>query len=264
MTSTMLLRTTAGAALAWLLWAPLASGEAPSREQLQQHLLVTRLGWYNPIGQAYGGIWRVDPATWEYRRLRPFLPTTASESGFKGRDGFLTTHGDVLTYRTSPAHFDFDVFSWRMLRRLPTSVEPAEVGWVVQGPTLTAEEAAQLGLAAGTYGVGRCVLQLVTSCGGIVGPRYCEPSPFPGGSSVYGEDAAVLWREEPPLDRATALFGALEDVEWRGHEVPLCLSFDRGRHGLWRCRPQGATLYRLEGGAVGEAAAVVDLTAPPV
>jgi hypothetical protein len=249
----------------------IAAAEVPSRDELRQSLLVTRTGWYLPIGERYGGIWQLRPAEPEYRRLRPFLPTTDTNrdtpSGFDGRDGFLTAHGDVLTYQTWPALIDFDVYSWRMIRRLPTASDQAEIGWVVQGPTLTPEEAWPLGLEPGTYGVGRCVLQILTA-GLEFGQRWCDPTPFPGEPDpdlILGTDAAVLWRESPPEGRQFELFAQLEAFDWwPSRSVRVRLSFDRLRTGLWRCSPHGAVLYSLEDGAVVGPIVEFELELPPV
>lgn len=138
--------------------------EAPSREALAQDLLVVRYAWFNPYPPEddYGGIWRLDPDDLSYERLRPFLTTTGSNRtvppGAAGGEGFLSALEDTLTYQTWPHLIDFDVYSWRMLRRLPTSDDPDELGWVIQGPMLGSEIASSLDLTPGTYGFGTCAL----------------------------------------------------------------------------------------------------------
>jgi hypothetical protein len=51
--------------------AAIVAAEVPSREEPREYLLVTRRSYYNPVGERFGGIWQLDPATLEYRRLRP-------------------------------------------------------------------------------------------------------------------------------------------------------------------------------------------------
>ena len=261
-------RASWSALLLLLLAVPiLARAEAPSRDELRRFLLLTRRSFYHmPWEQSYGGIWRLDPATLEYRRLRPFLATyTPRPNVNSGTDTFLTAHGDTLTVRTWPGLVDFDALSWRMLNRRPASAVLAEVGWAVQGPTLSIEDAATLGLAPGTYGIPRCVRGLIVY--GPDDPHTCDPSAFPGldGLDEHGSDAFVLWRAPPPDEGATELVSTLESFEWwmSPFFVHPCLSFDWARHGLWRCRPTGAVLYQVTSEGVGPQLMDHELSFPP-
>jgi len=239
------------------------AAEPPAREEVQQVLLMTRRSHFDE--NTLGGLWQFHPESHHYQRLRPFLASTDGKPwGFDGGDGFLSAHGDVLTYRTWPSLIDFDVFSWRMIRRRPTSTTTEEEGWVVQGPTLAIEDAEPLGLAPGTYGIPRCVLHIVA--GSLDFPVQCEPWAFPGvvDPNRYGTDAVVLWREPPPRDRATELFDTLEHYDWGrfGGAYP-CLSFDPGRRGVWRCKPRGAVLYRIADGRIDDPVLELELGDPP-
>ncbi len=153
-----------------------------------------------------------------------------------------------MSHQTWPAAVEFDVYSWRFLRRIPSGSATAEVGWVIQGPTLGSAEGGRFGLDPGTYGIARCVLHLMT--GGEFGHRWCEPSPYPGssGQSVYGNDATVLWRSPAHERHQVLLFEEVEDLPWPEYQVSPCLSLDLNREGFWRCKPHGALFYPVENG----------------
>ncbi len=258
-------------AVASFLIAGMAAAETPDRARLGDNLLVTRRGYFNPIGERYGGIWTLNPETLDYNRIRAFLPTTDSDqvfpSAFQGQDGLLIADGDVLTYQTWPGLIDFDAYSWRMIRRSPTATDPAEVGWAVQGPTLDPETAALLGLGPGVYGIGRCVLRKLTS-GLEYGWRGCGSWPFPPvpDPTTYGTDAAILWRRPRPGSGPVELFAEFEPNDPQHPSTALCLSFDLGRRGLWRCTPRSreVVLYSLDNGGLGPPIASYELTTPPL
>ncbi len=253
-------------ALAAVSVMPRAEAASPDWSALGDSVLMTRLTWMNPVGESFNGVWRYDPLTGEYERVRPFLPTIDSDTwyphGFDGRDGFLAAHGDTLSFSTWPMRVDFDLFSWRLLRRLPTSEGASEIGWVVQGPVLLTREAGQLGLVAGTYGIGRCVRHIVTS-GGEAPPLFCGLNPYPGvgDPDSIGDDGVILHRVSATTaeDRFVADVGSFdwESVRSLG-ELPVGLSIDRARSGFWRPAPRGGQLLPVDDGSFLSPPAPVD------
>jgi len=101
------------------------AAESPTREEVQQLLLMTRRCHFQNV--ACNGIWQLEPGSLEYRRLRLFAARSAWQPGaFDGGDGFLSAHGDVLTYRTWPSLLDFDAFSFQRPRRLTPCNGPTQ------------------------------------------------------------------------------------------------------------------------------------------
>ncbi len=255
----------AAAALAGLC-SVAARGEPPARSALAADVLYVQ---YTFFGLAEdNGIMRLSPDSLEHRRLRPFVmtktPAGTFTPGFAGGEGFLTAHGDTLSYRSWPAVLDFDLFSLRLIRRLPAAVDAEEYGRVVAGPTLGAEEAAALGLAPGTYGYGRC------AAFGISGfRRLCPEWPAAGPAStpagaVLGSDEHLLFRPRETPVRPVEIVADLEFTPWSTTELsyqylPAPLSFDLGRGGLWRGRSRGVDFHPTAGGAIGPPSRALEL-----
>lgn len=243
-----------------------ARAEPPDWEAFRDVVFVTRLGWFFPIEESFNGIWAYNPTANDYRRLRPFLPTVQSDGiiphGYDGRAAFLFSNGDTLTYSTWPIRLDFDIFSWRFLRRLPSSAGLAELGWVVQGPSLSESVAAQLGLTPGIYGIVRCERVLVTG-GTEVTPRTCGDPPFPGviAPEHWGDDAAIL-QQESRFVLETTLVTRLPEFDWQSRlrlgGRPLGLSVDFARGGFWRPAPAGAQFLPIENGTLAEPEPPID------
>ena len=232
------------------------SAEAPPRSELQHSLFITRIGYFEPVGEHFGGIWRTSPENIAWTRIRPFLPTTDSDAftphGFWGQDGFLASFDDTLVYQTWPADVEFDAFSWRMIRRVPGTVDATDYGWTMQGPYIAGTWSAALGLEEGRYGMARCALRWLTS-GWESPPVFCPPWPFEGaaGTNGWGTDQFLFYapRHHLPFGELVADLGS---QPWQPDQLPPdpppTLSIDSGRGGFWRASPKGASLFPVHGG----------------
>jgi hypothetical protein len=232
------------------------SAEAPPRSALQQNLFVTRIGYFEPVGEHFGGIWELNPVDATLTRIRSFLPTSDTDRviphGFWGQDGFLATFEDTLVYETWPADIEFDAFSWRMIRRIPGTTHADDYGWANLGPFVTGSWASALGLAEGRYGIARCELRWVTIFWEAP-PLICSIWPFDGGitENSWGTDQIVFF--DPHLTYPFSSVAAdLGSQVWAPNllppDPPPTLSIDIGRGGFWRASPKGASLFPVEEG----------------
>ncbi len=254
-----------------VVWPVLVQSEAPSRSDLADELLITRRTYFNPVGERFGGIWLLDPEELRYLRVRPFLPTFDTNRqiphGYWGQDASLAAHGDVLSFQTWPGVMDFDVYSWRLIRRVPAASDPGEVGWAIQGPMLDLDDAFELGLEEGTFGNGRCVV-IFQASGNDWGGRSCEAWPYPDTpdtTTTWGTDSVVLLKHPVAEQHLVELFAELDLLDWPSYPIGAtpCLSADFRRRGFWRCRPDGAAFYDIDGGGLSGPSLDVDLTIPP-
>jgi len=250
------------------LSAPLPlAGEAPTRASLTDQVLAIRYAWFDPYPPEddYSGIWTLDLHDMRFRRNRPFLVTTGTNRivppGFIGGEGHLTVDGNTATYQTWPHLVDFDLYSWRMLRRRPTSPRPEEVGWVIQGPTLGPAESSLSGLDPGVYGFASCARGWLTSGLGWTDPIGCPTWPFPGPANTtsYTNDAALLRAPVPADDAAAALVATFQPTT--NNRPALC--FDTSRIGFWRASESGLQLIPVIDGSIGQPTTTLDFTFGP-
>ncbi len=180
--------------------------EAPARERLINSILMTTKHGKEEIDadEMLNGIWRFDPESGSFSRLRPFYATREqfySYNIFHGNEGSLAVDQDRLVYQSWPYQSYFDLFSWRMLNRVPTPKPEFGLGWVLQGPILGLAEAEMSGLSPGTFGFARCVLDDVTRLHNV-SPRSCEPLSLPDGfGTIFSSDGHdAFFSEENPAD----------------------------------------------------------------
>ncbi len=231
--------------LAATFGASVALAEPPDREALEFEVFTTRRTWWLPSnGQSYQGLWRFEPTTGEWERLRPlyfneqtdrFIPYSRN-----GYGAFLAGAGDRLVLQTWPATQEWELGSWRLLRRYaPLSREAS--GWVLHGPIVSSELAQLYGVGSGTYGFPVC-LRLHLTGGGEFGQVGCGSIRFPGSATDTDVTSTSLL-----VHRSTGPALSLEDsfdlgpVEWEtgnyAVESPPVLSLDPDRGLLYRGTP---------------------------
>lgn len=254
------------AALATLLPGADVAAEAPAREELASDLLVTRSTYFINADERYDGIWRLDPDAWSYSRMRPFASSVSDAGaippgGIGGGEGHLSVHGNVLTYRTFPSALDFDLLSWRLLRRIPLSTDPSQDGWILFGPELSPADAESVGLRPGVFGFGRCLLKILTQGHDWDPPSECGPWPFPEDPSA-STTSLLLWEPSPSGSGPVSLASVLADQPWTPYGelfFPVLLDPDAARGGVWRSTPTGFELLPVIDGSVGSSGASRDL-----
>lgn len=250
-----------------------ATAEVPAREELRQVPLVTRYAWfkdYYDVDEWFGGIWRFDPASLEFNRLRPFLDGRGSDGYIppgvrSGNLGTLGVHGDVVSYRLWPAELQFDLLSWRLERRLQVAAADDGYGWTVFGRRLAEADAATLGLSAGVYGVGRCFLTPLTAVSDWAAPKRCEPWPYPAGSAAL-KDSTLLFQAGLQATATTAWVADLPSWQWLSDiwaEPAWTFDLDPGRGGAWTATPDGAQLVPVADGILGTPEPPIGFSFPP-
>ncbi len=246
--------------------------EAPSWAEMQIAPIVMRMHllYGYPLGpiityEPSDGFWRLGPSQNEVRLLRPFFASERfpgdTGSHFWGDQGFLTIRDDRVMFQAYPYEIHFDALSWKMVNRLPVS--DGEIsGWALQGPFLGARAVGDTGLAAGVFGIGRCVMDIITNSHWST--ETCLPLVVPGSSSprTTTDEQTLLHAPMSPgvIEASEALF-SFTDTSWDGNRV--LLSFDPDGKGFWRGTELNAHFYPVESGEIQPRSLDLDLDALP-
>jgi len=211
------------------------------------------------------GIWRFDPDSGSFTRLRPFYATRQQFYAydiFHGDEGNLAVDQDRLVYQSWPYQSYFDLFSWRMLNRVPTPDPDSGLGWVLQGTILGIAEAGRDGLSPGTFGFARCVLDDVTRLHQLH-PRSCEPLSLPDGfGTIFSSDGHdAFFSGESPADPGEMRFFALFPEMW--YSESHTLSFDGERGGFWKTDDEGSSFFPVVDGQLQQSSLRLDFDFEP-
>ncbi len=232
--------------VAAVLGAAVALAEPPDRDSLEYDLFATRRTWWIPSnGQSFQGLWRYEPETGEWERLRPLFFNQQTDRftpySRNGYGAFLAGTGDRLVFQVWPATQEWELGTWRLLRRYAPMPREAS-GWVLHGPIVSAEIAASAGIEAGAYGFPLCLRYHLTSGLEPVGPVSCDPIRIPGSAADAEETSTSLLviQGSGPARALTDSFD-LGQVTWEtgnsGVESPPVLSLDPDRSVLYRGTP---------------------------
>lgn len=182
--------------LAVSLWSAVALAEPPDRETLEHDVFAVRRTWWLPTkGESFQGLWRFEPMTGEWERLRSlyfnedaygFIPYTRN-----GYGSFLAGAGDKLVFQAWPASQEWELGTWRLLQRY-APLPPSAVGWVIQGPVVSPDLASRLQIPAGTYGLPACLRPYLTGGRELTDPVPCAPHAFPGSQADLTESSTSL------------------------------------------------------------------------
>jgi len=250
-----------------LVVAPHSLAEQPDWDELADQILVIRQHdlW---DGRPYAGLWSFDPhvETWHRLRFFEFGSNLWSETGY---GSFLTGGGGLLWFKAWPYELALEPGTFRIVRRTTPIPDPGGIGWAVQGPQVSAELAATLGLEPGTYGFAECLLDDLTSGWGSAGTHYCSEYQPPGADVQV---RCTPYRPWPLLRRSED--GEVEVVATLpAHDfspgtpsstpVPPTLSLDPQRKLLWRGTPDGVELIPIADGGIGQPTESITFDFPP-
>jgi len=248
--------------------APRCLAEQPDWDELADQLLVIRFD-QQPSDLQYTGLWSFDPDTEIWRRLRYFEFNGDPIYGGSGYGSFLTAGGGLVWFKAWPYELALEPGSFRIVRRTTPIPDPAGIGWAVQGPQITAELAATLGLEPGTYGFAECLLDDLTSGWGSAGTHYCSEYQPPGAD---GSVRCTPYRPWPLLrrieDGEAEVVGLLPAYDFSpgtpsSTPVPPTLSLDPQRKLLWRGTPNGVELIPIGDGGLGQPVDAFTFDFPP-
>ena len=237
------------------LGAAVSLAAPPDRADLEMDVYGIRRTWWIPMdGVSYQGLWRFEPTTGEWQRLRPLYFNEDTDQvipySHNGYGAFLSGAGDRLVLQVWPATQEWELGTWRLLRRY-APLPPAAVGWVVQGPIVQPELATRLGIQPGTYGFPLCLRAHLTSGNELTQPVPCEPFAFPGaGGELRESSTSLLTLQDIGPPRQLLAGFDLGVVTWRltpeyAVEVPPTLSLDPETGLLLRGVPRGIEAWAL-------------------
>lgn len=255
------------------LAAGAAFSETPDREDLADKLLMTQYHWYaSEPSKRLDWLWAFDPDTDISEGLRPLALTSQTyfiiPHAYQGEGHFLATIDDRLVVQTWPHYLDFEIPSWRLLRRYPPGDGFHPIGWAVQGPMLSEQTAATVGLDPGLYGFAQCALYPATFGYELLEPRECEPHQFPGWEDArsWGDGSVLLHRGLGPLEHELTFVAATNAFNYRlpfAH-IPPSLTFDADAGGFWRNGLRTIEFMPIVDGAVQPPSIVHEPTFPPL
>jgi len=242
-----------GVFLLGILLPALLPAEAPEWASLKAGVFLTsrQAADFSVEDDNNQGIWRLDPLTGSFDRIRQFSTTRDFEMVFFfGDDGRLASVGDRLIYETWPADFRFDAFSWRMLNRVPAPNPEGSLGWALQGPILGLEDLGSTGLRPGKYGFAQCILDDVSNVH-LWGPRSCDPLELPEGfgNISISDNQSLFFSGEDPSLMDTMSYETL--FVRMGMNESHTLSFDEEDGGFWRGDDEGISFFPVADGNFG-------------
>ena len=255
------------------LAAGAAFSETPDREALSGKLFMTRLHFYAAGNWShYDGLWTFDPETGDRERLRPLALTNQTDfivpHSYMGEGHYLAAIDDRLVVQTWPHFLEFEAPSWRLLRRYPPGGGFHPLGWAVQGPMLSEQTAAAVGLDLGLYGFAQCALYMATTGHESPPPRECEPHRFPGweDARTVGDGSVLLHRGLGPFDHGLTFVAATNPYNFHQQfsYIPPSLTFDGWAGGFWRAGLRTIEFMPIIDGAVQPPSIVHEPTFPPL
>jgi hypothetical protein len=222
------------------LTGSVARAEEPSWDNIAAPLyVIVPHSWTTPgtLLTTRQGIWRFDPTTRSYTRLRPFYYNAScwGPPCGRGQGSNLTAFDDRLLFQAGPGYIEFDPVTGRVLHRYDGLSDPAYRGWALQGPALGSAVAADVGLAPGVYALPECWFYwLATEF-----PPQCPHVVFPGASQAEAYWRSALWFRRPlyadqgQLQAFADLHNSPEEVAVHSASIANGLSFDPIRKGFW-------------------------------
>lgn len=251
------------------LVAGAAFSEQPPWEEEAGKLFMTRNHWWMPIySEQLNGLWSFEPESGSLRRLRPLSLTVQSDGtiprGNTGFSHFLAAVDTRMVVQVWPHYMDFEVPSWRLLRRYPPNDGYEPVGWTVQGPMVGEGSASALGLEPGIYGFAVCVLNAITS-GHEFPPLDCDLYQFPGWEAPdrFGDSSSLMHRSLDPALGELSFAARTVPYEYYYYVPPPLLSFDPGNGGFWRAGPRSIEFLPVVDGVIGPASITHQPGFPP-